>query len=248
MKYPNTIALVTGASSGLGEALCRDLIKRGWTAIAVARSGDKLQTLKNELGENFYPIACDVSDRARVESLSKELQASGLIPSIFFLNAAVTGESALETVRTCNLATHDEAFAVNYFGVLAWVEVWQEVCMEQGGANFVLTSSLNAIFPPPIATAYSASKAAISKAFEGLALSYYGTNLKFSVVFCGPIETKGLKAPRKLPFTWSRERMARYMIERALKHKATSEPQLFYSILCRLLHLLPPRWALLALK
>jgi len=213
-----------------------------------AYSTDRLSTLKAELGPNFYPITCDVADMARVFEVSKELQQKGLVPSLFFLNAAVTGERAQEELKSCNLDTHKRAFEVNYFGVLAWVNAWQKPCIEQGGANFVVTSSLNAIFAPPIASAYSASKAAISKAFEGFGLSYLGTTLKFSVVYPGAIDTGGLKAPRKLPFTWSKEKMASYMIDKALKQKAHSEPSLFYSIICRLLRALPAKWSMKILQ
>ena len=59
------IALVTGASSGIGEALSRELVKRGWSVIGLARSLDKLTNIQNELGSAFTPVVCDVSVNIR---------------------------------------------------------------------------------------------------------------------------------------------------------------------------------------
>lgn len=56
------ITLVTGASSGIGEALSKELIHQGYKVIGLARSVDKLNQMKEELGENFTPIECDVSN------------------------------------------------------------------------------------------------------------------------------------------------------------------------------------------
>jgi Short-chain alcohol dehydrogenase of unknown specificity len=54
------VALVTGASSGIGEAISSELIKRDSIVIGIARSSDKLYQLKEELKDAFIPIVCDV--------------------------------------------------------------------------------------------------------------------------------------------------------------------------------------------
>lgn len=62
MKSKN-LALITGASSGIGEALSRELVRRGWDVIGIARSKDRLESLQNELGNAFLPFVCDVSKK-----------------------------------------------------------------------------------------------------------------------------------------------------------------------------------------
>ena len=57
----NNIALVTGASSGIGEAISRELVKRCWLVIGIARSSDKLIQIQSELSDSFIPMICDVS-------------------------------------------------------------------------------------------------------------------------------------------------------------------------------------------
>lgn len=240
------IALVTGASSGIGEALARELVKRGWTVIGLARSKEKLANLQTNLGSAFIPLVCDVSNKSEIENVSKQIAQKNLCPSLFFLNAGLAGEKVVENPHAFDLKMHEKIMAVNYFGVLSFVEFWEKPCRENGGANFIVTSSVNAIFAPPTGSAYSASKAAIAKAFESLSLTYFGTNLKFSTVYAGPVATDGLKG--NLPFTWKPDQMAKYMADFAMKGKPHGEPSFFYSVLSRFLRSLPHKWTMNILK
>ncbi len=245
MKSKN-IALITGASSGIGEALSRELIARGWFVIGMARSQDRLAAIQKELGNSFMPVICDVSQESDIKRASKDILDAGMCPTHFFMNAGIAGEKVIENPDAFDLSIHEKIMAVNYFGVLSFVEFWNRPAQNNGGANFIVTSSINAIFAPPTGSAYCASKAAISKAFESLALTYFGTNLKFSIVYSGPVATKGLKG--RLPFTWQPEKMARYMADFAVKGKSHGEPSLFYAIVCRFLRALPYHWTMKILK
>lgn len=240
------IALVTGASSGIGEALSRELVKRGYVVIGLARSLDKLANMQKELGNNFIPVVCDISSKLDIEKASKHISGQSLCPSIFFLNAGMAGEKVIENPKAFNLEIHEKIMAVNYFGVLAFVEYWEKPCQENGGARFIVTSSVNAIFAAPTGSAYCASKAAISKAFESLSLTYFGTNLKFSSIYTGPVATEGLKG--NWPFTWKPEKMAKYMADFAMTGKSKGEPSIFYAVLCRLLRSLPHSLTMKILK
>lgn len=214
------------------------MIFQNWVVIGVARSHDKLKSLSQEIvKDKFYSYPCDVSNHNEVRKVSKDLLAKGLIPSLFFLNAGVAGEAACESWQNFDVSKHEEIFATNYFGVLHWVEEWLPVCQKADDTTFVVTSSVNAIFAPPCASAYAASKAAVAKAFEGLSLTYHNSSLHFLVVYPGPVKTNGLKG--KFPFTWEAERMAKRMIEKTLKKQKNIEPQFFYRILVRLLRWLP---------
>lgn len=64
--------LVTGASAGFGEAMCRTFVQAGYSVIGAARRGEKLQALAAELGERFYPLEMDVS---RTESIRNALDS-----------------------------------------------------------------------------------------------------------------------------------------------------------------------------
>ncbi|MGA8164760.1 MAG: SDR family NAD(P)-dependent oxidoreductase [Waddliaceae bacterium] len=237
-KEQDRVALVTGASKGLGKSLSEELIKSGWTVVGIARSIEQLNTLKKSLGpDNFIPYICDVSVAEQVKRVSESLREKKIIPALFFLNAGIAGEAACESSSNFLVAKHREIFATNYFGVLNWIEEWLPTSLNSTGTNFIATSSINAIFAPPTGSAYAASKAAIAKAFEGLSLTYHQKNITFSVVYAGPIATDGLKG--NVPFAWGPKKMAKYMIKAALKGKTHIENSVFYSILARVLHLLP---------
>lgn len=176
-----------------------------------------------------------------MRTVFNDLQDKGIIPTLFFLNAGLAGKAVLESPSDFRSDLHEKIFATNYFGVLYWVENWLPMSLNTG-ATFVVTGSINAIFAPPGGGGYAASKAAISKAFEGFALTYPNSNVTFSVVYAGPIASKGLEG--RLPFTWKPEKMAKYMIKKALKKKTRVENSLFYSLLARLLRVLPDRLTL----
>lgn len=234
------VALVTGASKGLGKALVQRLVDQGWTVVGMARNTEALHALEESLGTDcFIPYRCDVADSEQVCSVSTSLQQRGITPTLFFLNAGIAGEAACEDLQTFHLAKHKEIMATNYYGVLAWVEQWLPIVGEGEDTTFMVTSSINAQFAPPQGSAYAASKAAISKAFEGLSLKYVDTNVTFSVVYAGPIATDGLKGA--LPFAWSADRMAAYMINKALKKRRRCANSLYYSLLARLLSRMPPK-------
>ena len=234
------IALVTGASKGIGKALVEELVSQQWTVVGVARSEDKLNELKQVYGELFIAFTCDTSDHQQVHQVALNLQEQNLVPSLLFLNAGLAGEPCVESLEKFSVSKHEEIFAVNYFGVLHWVEELLSMCLQQKQQiDFIATSSVNAFFAPPTGAAYSASKAAIARAFESLALSYHDSNVNFSVVYPGPVETEGLKIEGKIPFIWSSKRMAKYMYKRAIANKRHSENSFFYSALTRLLRMIP---------
>lgn len=226
-------ALVTGASSGIGKALVKELLHQNYQVIGLSRS---IKSEKQD--ENFKAFVCDVSDLQAVKGLQEKIP----VPDLFFLNAGIAGEGAIESVDLLDLDHHRRMFETNYFGVLNFVHTWLKPCIEKGGATFVVTSSINAVFAPPGGSAYAGSKAAISKAFDGLRLVYKDQGVHFQSVFCGPVDTPGLAG--NVPFTWSAEKMAKYMVEGAKKKAGNINPSKFYTLLSRVLNWLPDRWVL----
>jgi 3-hydroxy acid dehydrogenase/malonic semialdehyde reductase len=99
MNTKNQIALVTGASSGIGEAISRELVKRGWLVVGIARSSDKLSQLKEELEDAFIPIVCDVSKKESIEEVSQKILSQKFCPSLFFMNAGIAGEAVIENFQ-----------------------------------------------------------------------------------------------------------------------------------------------------
>ena len=236
-------ALVTGASYGIGAALSKELTLQGWTVIGLARSLDRLKHMQTELPEStFLPYFCDVGDSSSITQVTTALKIQGITPQLFFLNAGKTREHASEPSKETSTNFHKSMFDVNYFGVIQWVEEWENTCLENGGATFMTTSSINAHFAPPQSGAYAASKAALVRAFEDLSLRHIDDSLHFSYLICGSVDSRGDKTGQVQ--MWPPQRMAKYMIKKAEKKQSHCEPQWIESILFKILHILPNKWTL----
>ena len=80
---PQTL-LITGASSGIGEATARAAAEAGWNVAMLARSGDKLDKIASEIGDNALAIQCDVTDRSQVEdAVSRTVEKFGGLDGVF---------------------------------------------------------------------------------------------------------------------------------------------------------------------
>lgn len=230
--------LITGASSGIGEQLAIEMIKRGWIVIAVARRGEYLDKLSQKFGTNvFIPFVCDVSDLEQVHNVSEEIKARELKPTLFFLNA---GTGIMEQKWQVSTINHQQTFATNYFGSIAWIEEWLLPVKQLGGGTFVAISSVSALLAPPDGAAYAASKIAILHCFDAFRRLYLYDNIGFSIVLPGPVETEMLKgAAQYLPFKHQPDEEARYIVDQVFAGKKQIEPSWFYSFIFRLLSILP---------
>ncbi len=228
------IALITGASSGLGENLARQLIQKNWLVVGIARSSEKLAALQLDLGEKFYPITCDVGKQEDIVKASALLKEKNMIPTLFFLNA---GAGDLEG-DIFDAKMHEKVFNVNYFGAIHWIDEWLED-VKDTGASFVAISSILALQGTPGAAAYCASKSALKTCFESLKLKHMNTPIKFITVMPGPMKTSMLKSDKPVPGVWVPEKAAKYLLNKVFKGKQTIIFPLFYRILFNILSFLP---------
>lgn len=229
--------LITGASSGIGYNIAREMVARGWKVVGVARNQEKLQEIVNVLGTNFIPFVCDVSAKEDIVRVSSQIKEQQLKPTLFFLNA---GMVELEEPYQPMLEIHRHTFDTNYFGVVAWVDEWLPVLRNIGGGTFVATSSVQSLWSGPKAASYGASKAALNACFRSLRLQYPNDGIGFVLVLPGPVNTDMLKGRGKnLPFAHEPRSEAQYIIKHVFKRQKQIEPSLFYSWICRILNLLP---------
>src|SRR5271170_85115 len=66
--------IVTGASSGIGCDISREMVKRGWKVIGIARRLEKLNDLKHELGHDFIPYACDIGQQEQIHQVCDQIK------------------------------------------------------------------------------------------------------------------------------------------------------------------------------
>jgi len=105
------VAVVTGASSGIGEATARALAGRGWLCVLVARREDRLRTLADEIGGEIE--VCDVGDRHAVEATAARVLAKHPAVDLLVNNA---GMPMRDTFPDADLQLVERVLEVNYFG------------------------------------------------------------------------------------------------------------------------------------
>jgi uncharacterized protein len=183
------IAVVTGASSGIGEAAARALARRGWHCVLVARREDRLRALAEEIGGEVE--LCDVGDRSAVEAMSARVLERHPAIQLLVNNA---GMPARGTYLKVDSDLIQRVMEVNYLG-----GVWctrallpgLEAAAKDGSAHVVNLVSVagTAAFAP--AGAYAASKHAQLAFSRSLGAALRGTRIRVHSVLPGFVETEG---------------------------------------------------------
>ncbi len=190
MKIEGKVAWITGASSGIGEALAAELFNRGATVILSARSAAKLEEIKARFDEKSpgrcIVVPCDVTKMSSVkEAIDQVKKLAGRV-DILVNNAGVSQRSyALNT----SLEVDRELFEVNFFGAVAVTKGIAPLMVSQGSGHIVVISSMAGKYGFRMRSAYSASKHALQGYFETLRAELYQDNVQVTIVCPGRIKT-----------------------------------------------------------
>jgi short-subunit dehydrogenase len=190
MEYRDKVVLVTGASSGIGNAAARAFAERGAIVVAVARREGHLKDLRAELQrvspDSFY-LAGDLGEQGFAQEVVREtVRRLGRI-DILVNNAGISKHKQIYHMSA------DEAEHVMRVNFLAAVSTSLEAIPQmliQGGGFIVNISSFAAKVAPPREAIYAASKAAMNSFTEGLWNDLAGSNIHAAIVNPGPIDTE----------------------------------------------------------
>ncbi len=150
------VAVVTGATAGIGAATARALHERGAKVVVAARRADRLEELAGEIGGLAVP--CDVGDWDQVQHLvAKTVEWGGRI-DVMVNNAGV---GTFGRLHEADPAAAAAMVRVNIMGVIHGVRAAGERMAKQGSGGIVNVSSIVGEFPDPGGGAYAASKAAV---------------------------------------------------------------------------------------
>jgi short-subunit dehydrogenase len=184
---PDRAALVTGASSGIGTEIARQLHARGHQVVLVARSADRLRHLAEELGDGAHPLPSDLTDRAARAALPEQITALGLDVDVLVNNA---GFSTLGPVANSD---PDAEVAMLEVDVVAVAELCSRFVpgMVARRRGAVLNVASTAAFQPlPGQAGYAAAKAFVLSYTESLAGELRGTGVSATALCPGPVETR----------------------------------------------------------
>lgn len=167
------VALVTGATSGIGEATARSFVAAGFGVTGTGRNADKLGQLEAELGKAFKGVAGDIAEEGTVERLfAATRQSFGRMPDIVVANA---GRGLGGSVKDADLSRFESILRVNVTGTLALLQraaremlPRQERDYPETAADIVVVGSVVGRHISPFSAVYGATKFAAHALAEGL--------------------------------------------------------------------------------
>ncbi|HET9833292.1 MAG TPA: SDR family oxidoreductase [Vicinamibacterales bacterium] len=184
------IVVITGASSGLGEAAARHLCEQGASVALGARRADRLQSLARELNERggrALAIETDVTRCDQVKRLvDMAVQTFGRI-DVMINNAGLMPQSLLERLK---IDEWDRMIDVNIKGVLYGIAAALPYMQQQKSGHFINVSSVAGHKVRPGGTVYSATKHAVRVISEGLRQEVKPYNIRTTVISPGAVDTE----------------------------------------------------------
>jgi len=161
---PSRVAVITGASSGIGEATARALAADGHRLALLARRVDRIQALAGELGDGAIAIEADVTDRDSIVAASERVNSELGGADILVNNAGVM---LLAPFSSDQRAEHRQMVEVNLLGAMTATEVFLDQ-LRQGGGDLVNISSVAGRTARAGNAAYAATKWGINGWSEAL--------------------------------------------------------------------------------
>lgn len=219
MTNRDRVAVITGASSGIGYALARVLAGEGYKVGLVARRLEKLQSLAEEIrqqGGTAYLAAADVAERQQVLAGVKHLRDQLGPIDLMVANAGVGAPTHLDPL---NIDQVERMFRVNLLGVVYSIEAVLPEMLQRGHGHVAAVSSLAAYKGLPGESAYCASKAAVNSYLEGLRIQLRSRNIAVTTICPGFVKTPMTEPfDFHMPFVMDADKAAR-LIARALARR-----------------------------
>lgn len=189
MKFNNQIVWITGASSGIGEALVYAFVQDGAKVIASARRVKELERVRTACGEKQNQVTIvplDLMNTADVENIvNAQVQLHGKI-DILINNGGISQRSL---IRDTPIELDRRIMEVNYFGQIALTKAVLPWMLKQKKGHLVAISSLTGKFGFPLRSAYAATKHALHGFFETALLELKSENIHVTLVNPGQIRT-----------------------------------------------------------
>ena len=189
MTFNDKVVWITGASSGIGEALTYVLAKRGAQIIISARRKQKLQKVKANCGEaadNIFILPFDLADHKEIpKKCNQALERFGRIDYLFNNGGVSQRSLAVET----DIDVVKKIMAINYTGTVLLTTQILPGMMERREGHIIVTSSVMGKFGTPMRSSYAASKHALQGYFESLRHEMEPHNINVTIVCPGFIHT-----------------------------------------------------------
>lgn len=247
--YDGKTILITGASSGIGRAMARQLAAPGRTLLLVARSEDRLHDLADTLraqGPDVAVFPRDLSRPGAAKRLFEQVTEAGYHPEVLLNNA---GFGKVGRFETYDAATYDEMITVNVTNLVSLTRCFLPNMLDRGDAGVLNVASTAAYQPVPYFAVYAATKSFVLHFSEALHGEFADRDVTISCLSPGATDTgfqqRAASDPERLKSGASPERVAAVGLQALLDDKRTRVAGLTNAI-GALMGRLAPRSGLLA--
>ena len=203
--WSNKVVLLTGASSGIGEALACAMAERGAIVGLLARREELLKPIAEKIktnGGKARYFACDVTDKNRLFDAAENLHSEFGKVDIMIANAGIGGNN--DETRKLEPEAVAKVINVNLLGAVNSVSAVLPDMLENGNGQLVAISSLAGIRGLPKSAAYCASKSGMTAFFESVRLDVQNRGVSVTIIQPGFIKT---------PLTSGRENKMPFIME-----------------------------------
>ncbi len=187
----DSYALVTGASTGIGNALARVLAKDGKNIVVVARSRDKLEALKSDIEEKYGTVVKvlpkDLSDPKAPPEIYSELEKEGISVDVLINNA---GFGIYGKFYETDFQKELEMIQVNAISLVHLTKLFLKKMVENGSGSILNVGSLCSFIPGPLESMYCGTKALVRWFSEALANELKGTGVTVTCLYPGLVTTQ----------------------------------------------------------
>ena len=192
------IALITGASSGIGESIARKLSQEGMKVILVARREDRLAKLSNEInvsgGDSVY-YSIDLSNEIERIKLWHNLSQKNILPDILVNNAGIGWYGYFFDMPW---STAQDLLSLNIEAMVHLTRLALPIMLSRHYGHIINIGSISGKLPEQGIALYSSSKNFMDSFTTVLFRELVGTNVHISVIRAGPIKTEFFDSARKL--------------------------------------------------
>lgn len=201
MDWKGKVVFITGASSGIGEALAIELSKRGASLGLLARREDVLKEIAGKIKGEVLILPADVTDGMAVKDAAGKLREKFGRVDVLVANAGIGGITDTKTIDAERIAN---IININLIGTVNSVAAVVPIMLEQNSGHIVGISSLAGYRGLKKSSAYSASKAGMSTFLESVRLDLQDAGIDVSIIHPGFIKT---------PLTSGRENKMPFLLE-----------------------------------
>ncbi len=189
MKIKGKNVIVTGAASGVGKELTKQLLKKGCNVAGIDINKDNLKLLEEELNsKKLKTYVVDMGSSESIKKFREEYKKDYSDVDIIINNAGII--QPFVNVENLDDATINKVMNVNFFGPVNLIRYFMEDLTKDRSEQYIVNvSSMGGFFPFPGQTIYGASKAALKIFTEGLYAELERTNVRVMIVLPGAMNT-----------------------------------------------------------